>query len=212
MTIKAYACSGSGNCFKAWLALQQPGLPFALAFVDVLAVEQRSPASLAINSLGAVPDMFTETGEGIGESNAMYWYLAEGRFLMPRNAAEGARALQWMFFEHSKLKPFISPARFFTTIMPSTKDERAADIANLQEKAKFGLDYLDHHLPNSEFTLISGYLLSDIAVFGYTHVIDEAGLLLKDYPGIARGKVSIESTLGFRCLSQMAPATMDLIG
>ena len=30
--------------------------------------------------------------------------------------AERAEALQWMFFEQSKLEPFISPARFFSYI------------------------------------------------------------------------------------------------
>ena len=78
MNIKLYACLGSGNCFKAWVALRQLNKPYEFQLIDVLAGEQKSPAFLAINPLGVVPYMETETGDGIGESNAMLWYLAPG--------------------------------------------------------------------------------------------------------------------------------------
>ncbi len=119
--IKLYACLGSGNCFKPWLIMNQLGIPFELSLVDVLSGEQKLPGFLRINPLGVVPYLVTETGHGIGESNAMVWYLAEGSHLMPKRPEERAEALQWMFFEQSKLEPFISPARFFTTILPAEK-------------------------------------------------------------------------------------------
>lgn len=205
MNIKLYACLGSGNCFKAWIALRQLDKPFDFQLIDVLAGEQKSPAFLEINPLGVVPYMVTETGEGIGESNAMLWYLAEGTHLMPQKAEERAKALQWMFFEQSKLEPFISPARFFTTIVPEMARERGDDIAQWCENAKPGLVRLNTHLEQSEFVLASGYSLADISLFGYTHVIDEAGIALEQYPAIARWKASVEATPGFRPLSEMAP-------
>lgn len=205
MTIKLYACLGSGNCFKAWLALRQLNKPFDFQLIDVLAGEQKSPAFLEINPLGVVPYMETGTGEGIGESDAMLWYLAEGTHLMPEKAEERAQALQWMFFEQSKLEPFISPARFFTTIVPHLGQDRGEDIARWQESAGPGLARLNTHLERSEFVLASGYSLADIAVFGYTHVIDEAGIGFDRYPAIDRWKASVEATPGFVPLSEMLP-------
>jgi len=210
MKNKLFACIGSGNCFKAWLAMKQLDKPFDFHLIDVLAGEQKSPDFLKVNPAGVVPFLETEAGVGIGESNAMLWYLAEGTTLMPKSAEERAKALQWMFFEQSKLEPFISPARFFTTILPSMKDERAADIAQWQEKALPGLARLNTHLERSRFVLASGYSLADIAVYGYTHVIDEAGIPFDAYPAIARWKAAVEATPGFMPLSAMMPASESL--
>ncbi|GAB5509711.1 MAG: glutathione S-transferase family protein [Hyphomicrobiales bacterium] len=200
-----YACLGSGNCFKTWLAMQQLGLAFDFEAIDVLSGEQKSADYLAVNPLGVVPYLVPEKGEGIGESNAMLWYLAEGTHLMPATQMERAKALQWMFFEQSKLEPFISPARFFTTILPAARQERAAEIAAWQASAKPGLARLNEHLSDNEFVLSCGYSIADIALFGYTHVVEEADIALKDYPAIARWIESVKATQGFQPLASMRP-------
>lgn len=202
-----YACLGSGNCLKPWLVMNQLGLPFDLHLVDVLKGEQKTPKYLAINPLGVVPYLVTDTGQGIGESNAMLWYLAEDSDLMPGSKSERAEALQWMFFEQSKLEPFISPARFFTTILPHERAARATDIENWTSAAKPGLARLDNHLSDRQFMLASGYSIADIALFGYVHVLEEAGLSLQDYPSIANWIDAVSQTDGFRPLSQLGTAT-----
>ena len=199
--MKLYACLGSGNCFKPWLLMHQLGQSFELELIDVLKGEQKSPEYLAINPLGVVPYLETGTGHSIGESNAMLWYLAEGHHLFPKTAQDRAEALQWMFFEQSKLEPFISPARFFTTILPDQKENRADDIARWQEAAQPGLARLDAHLNDRQFMLQSGYSIADIAMFGYVHVLDEAGLCMQDYPAIERWCRAVSKTDGFLPLS-----------
>jgi glutathione S-transferase len=201
-----YACLGSGNCFKPWLAFQQLGLPYQLSFIDVLAGEQKAPSFMAINPSGVVPYMITDDGRGIGESNAMLWYLAEGTGLMPADRAARAEALQWMFFEQSKLEPHISPARFFTTILPQERERRASDISAWQIAAQPGLARLESHLSDRTFILATGYSVADIAVFGYVHVLEEAGFSLKDYPAIERWLTSVSKTDGFRPLSELEPS------
>ena len=201
--IKLYACLGSGNCFKPWLAMNQLGIEFELSLIDVLTGQQKSPDYLAINPLGVVPFLVTERGQGIGESNAMLWYLADGTLLMPKTAAGRAEALQWMFFEQSKLEPLISPARFFTTILPSERENRAEDIARWQDAAESGLARLDAHLSSRQFVLETGYSVADIAVFGYVHVLEEAGLRMIDYPAVARWIEAVCATPGFRPLSEL---------
>ncbi|WP_299679823.1 glutathione S-transferase family protein [uncultured Roseobacter sp.] len=200
---KLYACLGSGNCFKPWLAMHQLGMPFKLELVDVLKGEQKTPAYLSVNPLGVVPHLITETGHGIGESNAMLWYLAEDSHLMPATREGRAEALQWMYFEQSKLEPFISPARFFTTILPDQREARAEDIRKWQTAADAGLSRLDAHLAHRTFMLQSGYSIADIATFGYVHVLEEAGLSMADYPAIAHWVAAVADTDGFRPLSEM---------
>ena len=90
--MKLYACLGSGNCFKPWLAMTQLGMDFELSLIDVLSGEQKSEDYLAVNPNGVVPFLDIGGGRGIGESNAMLWYLAEGTELMPQAAADRAEA------------------------------------------------------------------------------------------------------------------------
>lgn len=203
---KLYACLGSGNCMKPWLALNQLERKFELILIDVLKGEQKEPAFLAMNPLGVVPYLETETGHGIGESNAMLWYLAEGTHLMPPTPEDRAEALQWMFFEQSKLEPFISPARFFSYILPDQRDANADMIEDWQDKARGGLARLNAHLETTQFMLSSGYSIADIALFGYVHVLEQAGLSGADYPAIMRWIDDVGQTEKFVPLAQLGHA------
>jgi len=198
-----YACIGSGNCFKPWLAMQQLGIRFDLHLVDVLQGEQKQDAYLQINPLGVVPYLRTPSGSGIGESNAMLWHICENSPLMPATPEARALALQWMFFEQSKLEPFISPARFFTTILPNMAEARRADIHTWQAQAAPGLAFLDAHLAQKRFVLGDTYSVADIACFGYTHVLEEAGLSLQTLPHVARWIAAVQSTDRFAPLSAL---------
>ena len=200
---RLYACPGSGNCFKPWLALNQLGKPFEMAMVDVLAGEQKSQWFMEINPDSVVPYLVTGSGEGLGESNAMLWHIAEDSFLMPQSSYGRARALQWMFFEQSKLEPFISPARFFTTILPAEKEKRRKDIEGWQNAARPGLDRLETHLAAHQFMLGEAYSVADIALFGYVHVTEEAGISLDSYPSVQRWIGAVSNTPGFRPLSEL---------
>lgn len=204
--VKLFACLQSGNCMKPWLAMTQLGRAFELCLVDVLKGEQKEAAYLQVNPLGVVPFLEIEPGRGIGESNAMLWYLAEKTHLMPATAQDRAEALQWMFFEQSKLEPFISPARFFTYILPEQAAPRADDIAIWQERARPGLARLDQHLRTRQFMLASGYSIADIALFGYVHVLGQAGLDPADYPAIARWAGDVAQTNRFQPLENLGQA------
>jgi glutathione S-transferase len=183
--------------------MKQLQMDCTLKLVDVLSGEQQSQDYLAVNPLGVVPYLQTGGDTGIGESNAMIWYLAEGTPLMPQTPEERAEALQWMFFEQSKLEPFLSPARFFTTILPEQRAAKADDIAQWQMRAMPGLARLDDHLAERQFVLRSGYSIADIAVFGYVHVLEEAGISKADYPSIARWITDVSQTPLFRPLSEL---------
>ncbi|SIP90935.1 glutathione S-transferase [Rhizobium sp. RU35A] len=198
-----YATRGSGNCFKPFLTLCQLSISFSVLEVDVLKGETRGDAFRRINPAGAVPYLMTTQGVGLGESNAMLWLIADGSSLMPQTALERARSLQWMFFEQSKLEPHISPARFLGHIAPHLGKGREADIAAWREKARAGLATLDAHLAGNAFMLGDRYGITDIALYGYVHVGDEAGIAMQDFPSVCSWMERVREQPGYVPLSEL---------
>ncbi|MDO1581753.1 glutathione S-transferase family protein [Rhizobium oryzicola] len=198
-----YVTKGSGNCFKPFLALVQLRQAFQVINVDILSGETRSDAFRAINPAAAVPYLRVESGEGVGESNAMLWFLADGSGLMPATPLEQAQSLQWMFFEQSKLEPFISPARFLSFIAPERGQGREQEIEGWREKARTGLAVLDAHLQGRAFMLGNTYGITDIALFGYVHVGAEAGIDMNRFPSVTAWMRRVEQTPDFTPLSAL---------
>lgn len=189
-----YATPGSGNCFKPFLAMRQLSIPFDVRVVDVLKDETRSQAYRSVNPDATVPYLRIPGGYGVGESNAMLWFIAAGSSLTPQEPYGQAMGLQWMFFEQCKLEPFISPARFLTTIAPERAVGRENDIVIWRQKARLGLERLDTYLNQTDFIAASAYSIADIGVFGYVHLSGEAGVDMGDYPAIRRWIARVEST------------------
>lgn len=198
-----YVTQASGNCFKPFLAASYSGYELDIIQVNLLAGQHRSEAYLNINGRGQVPYLVTANGTGIAESNAMLWLIADGSNLMPETAVERAQSLQWMFFEQSKLEPFISPPRFLTFIAPKLGEGRETDIANWIASAKSGLSTLDAHLSKNDFMLGQRYGITDIAVFGYVHVSGEAGIDMAEFPAVQRWIERVATTPRFRPLSEL---------
>ena len=198
-----YATRQSGNSLKPFLAMKQLGIPFRLVFVDVVGGETKAPKFLSINPAGTVPYLVMADGKRLGESNAIVWYLTEGTPLAPTTQYARAQALQWMFFEQTSLEPFISPARFFISIVPDRRAERAKDIELWQARARSGLRIFNGHLAKRDFIADSSYTVADIAVFGYTHVASGAEIDMQEFPAVERWVQRVMSTPKFVSLSEM---------
>ncbi len=203
---KLYATIGSGNCFKAHLAMNQLGIAYETVLIDVLKGETRGAEFLSVNPNGTVPFLRLADGRGIAESNAMIWYLAKGTYLFPKTSYEEAIAVQWMIYEQTHLEPNISPARFFTTIVPSRRAEMETQIAGWQEKGAIGLARLNEHLKHHDFISGVGYSIADIAVYGYTHVADEGGFDLDEYPAVLSWMNRVAATDGYIPMNELSLA------
>ncbi len=197
MPATLYVTYGSGNSFKPALLLRQTERRCAMKYIDVLAGDSRKPAFLAINPRGQLPYLVLEDGRGIGESNAIAWWVAEGTPLMPADAASRAQAVQWMIFEQTSLEPNISPARFFTHIVPHLKEAHAADIPRWLDNGHRGLGVLDAHLATRDFITDHGYSVADVAVYGYTHLAGEGGFELSRFPAVGRWMQRVRGTPGY---------------
>ena len=199
-----YVTEGSGNSFKPALALAQLGIAHELRFVDVLAGETRGRSFRSVNPAGQVPYLIDASGFCVAQSNAMLWYIAEGSHLVPRGARDRARMLEWMFFEQTRLEPNISPARFFTRIVPEREAEFSREIPSWRAAATEALGLLDAHLVASDFIVGGhGYSIGDIAVFGYVHLADQAGLRLADFTHVSRWIGRVRDMPGFAPIERL---------
>jgi glutathione S-transferase len=116
---------------------------------------------------------------------------------MPADAASRAQALQWMIFEQTALEPNISPARFFTHILPGQREAHAADIPRWLEAGHRGLGVLEQHLTGRSFITDHGYSVADVAVYGYTHLAAEGGFELARYPAVQAWMQRVRGTPGY---------------
>lgn len=203
MPDQLYVTRGSGNSFKPALVMRQTGRQLPMTFIDVLAGQTRTAAFRAINPRGQVPYLVLADGRGIGESNAIAWFLAEGTPLMPADPVSRAQAVQWMIIEQTALEPFISPARFFTHIVPDQREAHAADIPRWIDGGTQGLQRLDAHLEGRRFVTDHGYSVADIAVYGYTHLAGEGGFDLARFPHVQRWMARVQDTSGFAAIDEL---------
>jgi glutathione S-transferase len=99
MTLTIYGDPISGNCLKVRWVADRLGLSHRWIDVDVMKGEAKTPAMLEINPAGQVPCVILPDGRSLAQSNAILWHLAEGSDLIPADAYDRARMLEWMFWE-----------------------------------------------------------------------------------------------------------------
>lgn len=198
--------AGSGNSFKPALVLRQTGRSCTMHAIDVLKGESRRPDYLRINARGQVPYLMTQDGRGIGESNAIAWFLAEGSSLMPFDPVTCAQAIQWMIFEQTSLEPNISPARFFTYVVPALREQHKTEIPGWLQAGYRGLEVLDNHLSTKDFLTDHGYCVADICVYGYTHLAKQGGFELERFKGVTAWIQRVQDTPGYADIESLLPA------
>lgn len=198
-----YVTQGSGNNIKPMMVASQLGLECNVKYMDVLAGETRQPQFLKINPLGVVPFMLLPGGIGLGESNAIAWYLSEGSTLMPDTALSRAQTIRWMNFEQTTLEANISPVRFFTHIVPDMEKDHEDMIPVWREKGNAGLSVLNDYMVGRDFITDYGYSVADIAVFGYTHLANEGGFDLAMYPAVSAWIERVAEQPGYRPIGEL---------
>lgn len=178
-----FGMTGSGNCYKVKLLLEQVGKPYRWVEVDVIKGESRRVEFLAMNPNGKVPVLQLPTGEFLWESNAILFYLADPTRYMPADDFPRAQVLQWMFFEQYSHEPYIAVARFIASFLPEDHPRRA-ELPHLHARGYDALAVLESHLKAREFMVEERYSVADIALYAYTHCAGEGGFDLARFPAI----------------------------
>jgi len=181
--MKLYDFLPSGNCYKVRLLLTQLGIPFERVDVNILQGESRTPEFMPKNLNGRVPVLEVEPGQFLAESNAILFYLSQGTPFLPNDPWQQAKVLQWLFFEQYSHEPYIATSRYWISILGKAQEYQQA-LAQKRQSGYAALTVMETHLQKYRFFVGDRYTIADIGLFAYTHVADEGGFNLSQFPAI----------------------------
>src|SRR5678815_5898885 len=190
--MKIYGDSISGNCLKVKWVADFLGLSYDWIETDIMVGASRTPAFLAMNPAGQVPAVILDDGRPLAQSNAIILHLAEGSDLIPADAYERARMLEWMFWEQYSHEPYVAVARFQVRY----QGKPVADLEpRLVERGKAALQRLEDGLAHSPFLVGAAPTLADVALVAYTRVAHDGGFDLAGYPRVKAWVARAEQAL-----------------
>jgi len=192
--ITIYGDPGSGNCLKVKWTAEHLGIPFDWKTIDVTKAETRTPAFLALNPAGQVPTVVLADGRPLAQSNAIILHLAEGSPLVPADAYQRAKMLEWMFWEQYSHEPSIAVARFQMKYLGKRRDELDPKLI---ERGQAALARLEQGL-EGDFLVGGRVSLADISLVAYTRMAGDGGFKLSDYPAIGAWIARIEAAIPIR--------------
>jgi glutathione S-transferase len=179
-----YDYLSSGNGYKCRLTLKALGIPYQLVQMNIVAGATHTPGFLAINPNGKIPVLVVPGRGPIAESHAIINFLAEGTTLMPADKYERALVWQWLCFEQYQLEPGVATVRFWLKSLKKTPAELGEKYVERFQRGADALAVLEQGLRGRTWLVGNCVTLADIALFAYTHVADEAGYRLADFPAI----------------------------
>jgi len=185
MSVVLYDYLPSGNGYKCRLVLKALALPYELRQMNIVAGATRTPEFLAINPNGKVPVLVVPGRGALAESHAIIGYLAEGSKLVPADRFERGQMWQWMGFEQYQLEPGVATVRFWLRSLKKTAAELGDRYTERFQRGAEALAVLERGLTGRRWLVGEAVSLADIALFAYTHVADEAGYRLAEFPAIS---------------------------
>jgi glutathione S-transferase len=190
--MKIYGDSISGNCLKVKWVADSLGLSYDWIETDILAGQSRTAEYLVMNPAGQVPAVILDDGRPLAQSNAIILHLAEGSALIPTDAYDRARMLEWMFWEQYSHEPYVAVARFQVRYLAKPAAELEPRIV---ERGKAALQRLEDGLAASPFLVGDAPSLADVALVAYTRVAHEGGFDLAAYPRVKAWVARVEQAL-----------------
>ncbi|MEQ9505199.1 MAG: glutathione S-transferase family protein [Hyphomonas sp.] len=199
--IRIFGDSISGNCLKVKWVAERLGLAHEWVEIDILKGETRGDAFLALNPFGQVPVIQFDDGRTLSQSNAIILHLAEGSDLIPADAFERAKMLEWMFWEQYSHEPTIAVRRFQKHYLK--KSDEAID-ADLMAKGRRALGRMEMALISNDFIAGGAALsLADISLVAYTRMAHEGGFDLGEFPAVHAWVARCELELGLEHLHEV---------
>ena len=183
MDITLYDYLPSGNGYKVRLVCKRLGIPYRLVELDIKQGATRTPDFLAKNPNGRIP-LLEVAGKGfLAESHAIILFLADGSELIPTDPWLRAQMHHWLCFEQYNLEPNIGTARFWLNSLRRTPAELGEKLTEKHAKGLEALAVLERGLTQREY-LAGAFSLADIALYAYTHVAEQGGFSLAEFPAV----------------------------
>ena len=198
--LKVYGAIFSGNSYKVKALLHLLSTEHQWHELDLLAGDARKGAFKAMNFNAKAPVLQTPEGEYLAESNAILYYLAQGTAYFPNDVLAQSQVMKWMFFEQYSHEPNIATSRFMRHYLDLTPER----LKLLEEKKIAGnkaLSVMEHQLAQSKYLVGTELTIADIALYAYTHVAEEGGFSLDEFPAIKQWINNIEAIEKFESMA-----------
>lgn len=171
--IKLYGM-GSPNVVKIFIALEELGLPYEVAPVDVFTGKQFDAEFLKLNPNAKVPVIVDSEGPGgkpytCFESGAILLYLAEktGK-LLPADMAAKYDAIQWLMTQMSTVGPMFGQFVHFLRFAPAGNDYSKSRYLTQAIRVT---EVIDKRLVNVPYLGGAEYGVADIATYPWMRAI-----------------------------------------
>lgn len=199
--IRIYGDSISGNCLKVKWVAERLRLEHDWVEIDILKGETNTDSFLAINPFGQVPVVAFDNRRTLAQSNAIITYLADGSDLIPQDAFERAKMLEWMFWEQYSHETAIAVRRFQKLYLQKKDDEIDP---HLMAKGRRALGRMELALLGNDW--IAGgeaMTLADISLLAYTRLAHEGGFDVSEFPAVHGWIARCERELGLPHLHEV---------
>jgi glutathione S-transferase len=179
-----------GACSQAvHISLHESGRPFEAVRVNLKDGEQFTPAFLKVNPKSKVPAIARDDGSVLTECPALLFWVARtspGAGLLPDDAEEQARAIEWMNFISGSLHNggFTRVLRAERYVGDPAHAPAAAEKAK-EDTAKY-LKIAEEMLAGRDTALASGHSVVDNYLFVMARWVPRAGKELAEYPTLKR--------------------------
>lgn len=204
--LKFYDYLPSQNAWKVRALLHHLGRPHESVAVSIFEGAGQAEAYRRVNPTGAVPAIQLDDGRVLSESLAILAYLAEGTPYLPAEAFERAKVLQWLSFENDYLQNSIGSLRFWT--LTGKLARRPPELVEGKRTTALRcLRILDDALAAPPFLVGGRYTIADMGCYAYTHLAEDAGLPLRDYPNVVGWIARVRAQPGF--LAAVYPYSID---
>lgn len=182
------------NGWKISIMLEECGLPYKLAPVNIGAGDQFKPEFLKISPNNRMPAIVDHEPPGGGapvsvfESGAILQYLAEkaGKFL-PKELHARYDVLQWLYWQMGGLGPMAGQAGHFNVYAPQFAPAEQLVYGQKRYSNEVNRLYgvLDKRLADRPF-VAGDYSIADMAIWPWVVSYKNFGQTLEDFPNLKR--------------------------
>jgi glutathione S-transferase len=167
-----------------WM-LEELGVPYELALIDIMKGEQKNPEYMKVHPLGYVPAL-DDGGDIFFESAAIVQYLADKHADKGFAPALGTKArgeyYQWISFAMTELEPSLVTMLMQTRFLP--EDQRNPEtLAKAVERYKVVCAVFEERMKNREYIAGDRFSAADIiagAVLSFGAMLGQG----KEFPSV----------------------------
>jgi GST-like protein len=181
----------SPNARKILIALEELAVPYNLVWTNISEGDQLRPEFVKISPNGKIPAIIDREGPAgtpfaVFESGAILLYLAEkfGK-LLPTSPVARWEAISWLTWQISGQGPMCGQAAHFHSHAARQGISQPYAAERYAKEARRLYNVLDTHLAGREW-IVGEFSIADIACFPWTRVAKGHGVLLDEFPNVAR--------------------------